>query len=198
MMSSGRCSAVFFSTNKLPLLIFFWIGSVYFSNMMTSSSGNIFRVSGHLSREFTGHRWIHRTKASDAGLWWELQLFQNTCRGLLHWAFLVKLPSSGYNKSRWCLVLVMVWCKVITSIDDDQVLWHHMASRGHNVLMWTSRVLPDTSLLMRHIWFLKNTYRISGNTLFLSCDTQCNIEITAKNSAAALMLLRSNVYLFEI
>ena len=36
---------------------------------MTSSNGNIFRVTGPLCGEFTGHRWIHRTKASDAELW---------------------------------------------------------------------------------------------------------------------------------
>ena len=34
--------------------------------MMTSSNGNIFRVTGHLCGEFTGLRWIPRTKASDA------------------------------------------------------------------------------------------------------------------------------------
>ena len=33
--------------------------------MMTSSNGNIFRVTGHLCGDFTGHR----TKASDAELW---------------------------------------------------------------------------------------------------------------------------------
>ena len=37
--------------------------------MMTSSNGNIFRVTGHLGGEFTGHRWIPHTKASDAELW---------------------------------------------------------------------------------------------------------------------------------
>ena len=37
--------------------------------MMTSSNGNIFRVTGHLCGEFTGHQWIPRTKASDAELW---------------------------------------------------------------------------------------------------------------------------------
>ena len=31
--------------------------------MMTSSNGNIFRVTGHLCGEFTGHRWIPVTKA---------------------------------------------------------------------------------------------------------------------------------------
>ena len=43
-----------------------------FSSMaskMTSSNGNIFRVTGHLCGEFTGPRWSHRTKASDAELW---------------------------------------------------------------------------------------------------------------------------------
>ena len=37
--------------------------------MMTSSNGNIFHVTGHLCGEFTGPRWIPRTKASDAELW---------------------------------------------------------------------------------------------------------------------------------
>ena len=34
--------------------------------MMTSSNGNISRVSGPLCGEFTGHRWIPLTKASNA------------------------------------------------------------------------------------------------------------------------------------
>ena len=39
------------------------------TNMMTSSNGNIFRVTGHLCGEFTGPRWIPNTKTSDAELW---------------------------------------------------------------------------------------------------------------------------------
>ena len=38
-------------------------------DMMTSSYGNIFRITGHLCGEFTDLRWIPRTKASDAELW---------------------------------------------------------------------------------------------------------------------------------
>ena len=41
----------------------------FHNSMMTSSNGNIFRVTGHLCGEFTGPRWIPRTKASDAELW---------------------------------------------------------------------------------------------------------------------------------
>ena len=36
---------------------------------MMSSNGNIFRVTGHLCGEFTGPRWVPRTKASDNELW---------------------------------------------------------------------------------------------------------------------------------
>ena len=42
---------------------------MYYMNMMKSSNGNIFRVTGPLCGEFTGHRWIPRTKTSDAELW---------------------------------------------------------------------------------------------------------------------------------
>ena len=40
----------------------------HFGRMMTSSNGNIFRVTGPLCGEFTGDWWIPLTKASDAEL----------------------------------------------------------------------------------------------------------------------------------
>ena len=40
--------------------------------MMTSSNGHIFRVTGHLCREFTGPRWIPHTKASHGALMFSL------------------------------------------------------------------------------------------------------------------------------
>ena len=39
------------------------------ASMMTSLNGDIFRVTGPLCGEFTGHRWIPLTKAGDAELW---------------------------------------------------------------------------------------------------------------------------------
>ena len=54
----------------------FWRSTPWFMHMadgtyamMTSSNRNIFRVTGLLSGEFTGHRRIPLTKASDAELW---------------------------------------------------------------------------------------------------------------------------------
>ena len=40
-----------------------------FRSMMTSSNGNIFRVTDHLCGEFTDPQWIPHTKASDGELW---------------------------------------------------------------------------------------------------------------------------------
>ena len=50
-------------------LIKFDISDFQVDVLMTSSNGNIFRVTGPLCGEFTGHRWIPRTKASDTELW---------------------------------------------------------------------------------------------------------------------------------
>ena len=38
-------------------------------DMMTSSRANIFRVTGHLCREYTDYRWSPCTEASDTELW---------------------------------------------------------------------------------------------------------------------------------
>ena len=45
------------------------LGNINQFVMMTSSNGNIFRVTSPLCGEFTGRRWIPLTKASDAELW---------------------------------------------------------------------------------------------------------------------------------
>ena len=44
-------------------------GKISRVHTMTLSNGNIFCFTGHLCGEFIGHRWIPRTKASDAELW---------------------------------------------------------------------------------------------------------------------------------
>ena len=55
-------------SSPYTLLDMTWVG-VSQHTMMKSSNGNIFHVTGHLCGEFTGHRWISCTKASDVELW---------------------------------------------------------------------------------------------------------------------------------
>ena len=48
-----------------------------FRTMIASSNGNTFLVTGLLCEEFTGHRWIPHTKASDAEFWCFFDLHLN-------------------------------------------------------------------------------------------------------------------------
>ena len=60
---------------------------------MTSSNGNVFRVTGHLCGEFTGHRWIPRTKANDAELWFFFDLCLNKRLSKQSWGWWFETPS---------------------------------------------------------------------------------------------------------
>ena len=82
--------------------------------MMTSSNGNIFHVTGHLCGEFTSRRWIPRTKASDAGLWYfyDLRLNERLSKQLWGWWF------EMLSRPLWC------HCNAIS-----EVLLHSPVSR---------------------------------------------------------------------
>ena len=61
--------------------------------MMTSSNGNIFRVTDPLYAEFTGHRWTHRSKASDAEPWCFYDLRPNKRLSKQSWGWWFEMPS---------------------------------------------------------------------------------------------------------
>ena len=63
------------------------------SFMMTSSNGNIFGVTGSLCGEFTGHRWIPLTKASDAEIWFFFDLHLNKRLNKQSWGWWFGTPS---------------------------------------------------------------------------------------------------------
>ena len=65
----GHCNDLYFWMQKYHLFVSGVNMYTWYITMMASSNGNIFRVTGHLCGEFTGPRWIPRTKASDAELW---------------------------------------------------------------------------------------------------------------------------------
>ena len=61
---------------------------------MMSSTGNIFRVTGHLCGEFTGPRWSPGTKVSDAELWcflWSAP--ENKLLSKQPWGWWFEMPS---------------------------------------------------------------------------------------------------------
>ena len=66
---------------------------------MTSSNGNIFRITVRLCGELIGHRWIPRTKGSDAELWCFLSSHENVCfsggSGMIQGCFNMMTSSNG-------------------------------------------------------------------------------------------------------
>ena len=66
---NGQVIACDTSAQESDHLCHKWIESIQNGTMMTSSNGNIFRVTGPLCGEFPGHRPILRTKATDTELW---------------------------------------------------------------------------------------------------------------------------------
>ena len=54
---------------------------------MASSNGNLFRVTGHLCGEFTGLRWISRTKASNSDVFFKLRLNKRFSKQSWSWWF---------------------------------------------------------------------------------------------------------------
>ena len=70
-----------------------WLRYQCSSFMMTSLNGNMFRVIGHLCGKFTGHRWISRTKASDAELWCYCDLRLNKQLSKQWWGWWFETPS---------------------------------------------------------------------------------------------------------
>ena len=60
---------------------------------ITSSNRNIFRVTGHLFGELTGHQWIPHTKASDAELWYFFYQRLNKRLSKQSWGWWFETPS---------------------------------------------------------------------------------------------------------
>ena len=88
--------------------------------MMTSSTGNIFHVTGPLCREFTVHRWIPHTKASElwSFLWsvpWINGWVNNRKAGDLrhhhsHYDIIVMRPQTPHNVLYWpYCILISHW-----------------------------------------------------------------------------------------
>ena len=113
-----------------------WIITIH---MMTSSNGNIFRVTGHLCGEVIGHRWIPHTKASDADLWcFFFYLCLNKWLSKQSWGWWCETLSRSlwrhrneirtYLYSRFNYELInLLWCGCLDWVpgvlDYDYLLW---------------------------------------------------------------------------
>ena len=101
-----------------PLICVFLLSRNTWLVMMTSSSRNIFRVTGYLCGEFTGDRWIPRTKASDVELWCFFDLRPNKRQW---WGWWFETPSSPLWRHCDAIISNEMHIESLQTIVDDFV-----------------------------------------------------------------------------
>ena len=99
--------------------------------MMTPSNGNLFRVTGLLCGEFTGHWWIPRTKTSGAELW----------------CFLWSAPNKQLSKQWWDGWFEKPSRPLWRHCNDLCILMHHST---HQRLFWWDILTESLVLLWSH------------------------------------------------
>ena len=98
--------------------------------MIPSSNGNNFRVTGPLCEEFTGHRWIPLTKASDA----ELRCFLWSAPWINGWVNNLEAGNLRRHRTHY-----------------DVIVMYQMFSRGKFVL--------ECVLMVYHAYWRQQNYR---------------------------------------
>ena len=140
-----------------PLIYPSWLSSLSLSTnksnihesrtkqIMTSSNGNIFGITGPLWGESYGHRWIPLTKARDMELWWFLwsapeqtveQTIETPSRSLRHQCNVIFFPNSymllvrSKNKNSWKSYHSTGFQKVVALLQSNFVStptnFHHL------------------------------------------------------------------------
>ena len=137
---------------------------------MTSSNGNIFRVTGLLCEEFTGHRWIPRTKASDANfdIFFELRLNKQLSKQSWDWWF--ETPSC----SLWhqCNGYETTWQHAVYLVNDVTIYFcdfdiYCLALKRFSQMYQLRRYIL---LLLHHFWLLLILSLMKKNScMFLPC-----------------------------
>ena len=128
-------SFYFYAETKRPCLSLVFYSLSCLLDMMTSSNGNIFHVTGPLCREFTGHRWIPLKKASDAELYCLFGLRLNKRLGKQSWGLWYETPlrSSWRHRNDYicythCMLGVSFTNRDQLNLrwDQDIVKWLHL------------------------------------------------------------------------
>ena len=125
------CNAKYVQPACLPKTWLQWIHV----HMMTSSNGNIFHVTGPLCGEFTVHRWIPLTKASDVEFWCFLWSAPNKCLSKQSWGWWFGTPLC--HSWRHCddfIWYVLMQFETKCYINRSLIIKHILLTREHKLL----------------------------------------------------------------
>ena len=94
---------------------------------MTSSNGNIFRVTGHLYGEFTGHRWIFRTKpvTRSFDVFFDLRLNKRLSKQSWNWWFETPLWPLWRHRNEISIISELLFMLFHSSC-ENVMTWEHL------------------------------------------------------------------------
>ena len=140
---------------------------------------NILRITGHLCAEFTGHRWIPRTTASDAELWGFYDLRLNERLSKQWWSWWYETPSRPL-----CLMIKysrVTW-KVVVNVTADQI------GNNHRPNITFSQICnvrcPDMKQSFRYVTFTAQICNLQHPPIQKTCKyipTDCNLFVHSMN-----------------
>ena len=136
---------------------------------MTSSNGNIFCVTGLLCGEFTGDRWIPRTKASDATV-------------------------MRFEPERACLIRAWWWVKY-----EDKSLWYRFIIneiRDLQISAWDLRYMIIMYWIIRGV-ILMADYRLAPSQWETSLQSNTVSHWLGANLETALILLTGYLQMYS-
>ena len=120
-------------------------------NMMTASNGNIFRVTDHLCGEFTGHRWIPRTKVSDVELWCFFDKRPNKRLSKQWWGWWFETPSRQLWRhcNDWmCFQVIIPLCNTVYNLCDSIKACYSQVTMSIGI--WTARCVKSLVMVKWH------------------------------------------------
>ena len=140
---------------------------------MTSSNRNIFRVTGRLCGEFSGHQWIPHTKASDAELCCFFDLCLNKRLSKQSWGWWFETPSrslwrhcnedhcsSNYRqitcpiKSRNIEMITHILLAVVSDdiLAQRRYIWYHRSLLTIVVVHWKQFSVQSVATISSRFW----------------------------------------------
>ena len=141
-MLSANCQTFFLGLNVLTS--FFVDNLANTTHMMTSSNGDIFRITDHLCGEFTGHQWIPYTKASDVELWCFLCLHLNKRLSKQSWGWWFEMPSRPLWRHCNEIARFMGPTWVLSAPGGSHVSPMNLAIRAWLLMIWASAAIVFT------------------------------------------------------
>ena len=153
-------------------------------HMMTSSNGNIF-VTGLLCGEFTSHRWITRTKASGAELWYffDLRLNKRLSKQWRGWWCETPLRPSWRHCNVYCRLYLLMSASLMTV---QVIHFRSFASISINQIKKDCYWIP----------FYRVSFIINKSSLLYACGFAFNTQQTVLWSLAHRSAKEQHIVIF--